>query len=136
MKIKRYIPSSTRRWLANRAIETAAFLEQFANRLTETAQLESAPGAKAELGHYPMSTSFAQKIEFAYRYVADAVVIIAFCGLSALLGIIAAIGYSAKTPSSTLLFVAGGVGILIVLMLTMIMTWLETKKFERANLIN
>jgi hypothetical protein len=68
--------------------------------------------------------------------VADAVVIIAFCGRSALLGIIAAIGYSIKTPSSTLLFVAGGAGILIVLILTMIMTWLETKKFERANLIN
>src|ERR1700730_6857927 len=77
-----------------------------------------------------MSTSFAQKIEIAYRYVADAVVIIAFCGLSALLGIIAAIGYSATPPSSTLLFVAGGAGILIVSILTMTKTWLETKKSD------
>jgi hypothetical protein len=85
----------------------------------------------------PMSTSFAQKIEIAWRkieiawrYVPDAIVIITFCGLSALLGIIAAIGYSPKTPSLTLLFVAGGAGILIVSILTMTMTWLETKKSD------
>lgn len=81
----------------------------------------------------PMSTSFAQKIEIAWRYVPDAVVIIAFCGLSALLGIIAAIGYSAKPPSLTLLFVAGGAGIIIVSILTMTKTWLETKKSDAQN---
>ena len=37
MKIKRHIPSSTRRALANRAIGTAAFLEEFADWLTEMA---------------------------------------------------------------------------------------------------
>jgi hypothetical protein len=78
----------------------------------------------------PMSTSFAQKIEIAWRYVPHAVVIISFCSLSALLGIIAAIEYSAKPPSLTLLFVAGGAGILIVSILTMTMTWLETKKSD------
>jgi hypothetical protein len=65
-----------------------------------------------------MGTSFAQKIEIACRYVAAAVVIIAFCGLSALLGIIAAIAFSPQTPFTLppfgLLFVSGVAGIVIV----------------------
>ena len=61
-----------------------------------------------------MATSFAEKIEIACRYVVTAVVILAFCGLSALLGIIAAVAFSPQTPPFTLLFVSGVAGIVIV----------------------
>jgi len=82
-----------------------------------------------------MATSFAEKIEIAYyRYVVAAVVIIAFCGLSALLGIIAAIAF--LTPPFTLppfglLFVSDVAGIVIVFALTLAATRLEQRKFDK-----
>jgi TRAP-type C4-dicarboxylate transport system permease small subunit len=85
-----------------------------------------------------MSTSFAQKIEIACRYASDAIVIIAFCGLSALLGIIAAIAFSPQTPPFTLppfglLFVSGVAGIVIVFALTLAATRLEQRKFDKQT---
>ena len=59
-----------------------------------------------------------------WRYAAGAVAIILFCGLSSLLGIVAAIAFSPDTPPFTLppftlLLTAGVAGIVIVFALTM-----------------
>jgi hypothetical protein len=71
-----------------------------------------------------MSIPLTQRIIIVWRYAAGAVAIILFCGLSALLGIVAAIAYSPATPPFTLpplglLFVSGVAGIVIVFALTL-----------------
>jgi ABC-type Fe3+-siderophore transport system permease subunit len=85
-----------------------------------------------------MSTSLTQRIIIVWRYVADAVVIILFCGLSALLGIVAAIAFSPQTPPFTLppiplLFIAGVAGIVIVFALVLAITRLEQRKFDEQT---
>jgi hypothetical protein len=79
-----------------------------------------------------------QRIIIVWRYVADAVVIILFCGLSALLGIVAAIAFSPQAPPFTLppfalLFIAGMAGIVIVFALTLAITPLEQRKFDKQT---
>jgi hypothetical protein len=85
-----------------------------------------------------ISDATTQRIEIVWRYVADAVVIILFCGLSALLGIVAAIAFSPQTPPFTLppfglLFVSGAAGIVIVFALVLAKTRLEQRRFDKQT---
>jgi hypothetical protein len=101
-------------------------LQQFSNDVVAHEQTRMLAGA---LRQYKT----AQKIIISWRYAASAVVIIVFCGISALLGIVAALAFSAETSSSSQLFVAGGAGILIVLIVTIAITQLETKKADEQT---
>jgi hypothetical protein len=85
-----------------------------------------------------MSTLPTQRIIIVFGYAAVAFVIILFCGLSALLGIVAAIAFSPQTPPFTLppfglLFVSGVAGIVIVFALTLAITRLEQRKFDKQT---